>query len=417
LSAFTLTTPFLIAICVLTVAAAAPLMLALLGRGRPDASQREAQRARSALAAARSTGVLNQEEYETKLAGLPVMQTYDVAPVAGRLAITILVMLPLGALLLYAKFGEPRALDPALLVAGSTSEGQPAPDMAAALAGLEQRLSASPDDAEGWRLLALGYQNTQQFDKALDAMRKVRDLMPEDVDTQVAYAEALALASPTRRIEGEAAEIIDRALQRDPQNQRALWLAGMAGAQQGDTATALKHWRALEASLPEGSENRATISAHIERIAPGATAAAPQPAATPAATPAETAPAQNPVAEAPASGRQISVHVSLDPKLQDRVAAGDTLFVFARAANGPRMPLAIQRLTAADLPAVVTLDDSMSMMPAMKLSLFPDIVIGARISRTGNATPSSGDLQVLTETITQSAIKDRVQLTISEVIP
>jgi cytochrome c-type biogenesis protein CcmH len=414
LSAFTLTTPFLIAICVLTVAAAAPLMLALLGRGRPDASQREALRARSALAAARSAGVLSQEEYETKLSGLPdAAAAQGATPVASWLAITILVALPLAALLLYAKFGEPRALDPALLVASSAAEGQPAPDMAAALAGLEGRLSASPDDVEGWRLLALGYQNTQQFDKALDAMRKVRDLMPDDVDTQVAYAEALALASPTRRIEGEAVAIIDNALQRDPQNQRALWLAGMAGAQQGDTATALKHWRVLEASLPEGSENRATISAHIERIAPGATAAAPQPVATPT----EATPAQNPATEAPASGRAISIHISLDPKLQDRVAAGDTLFVFARAANGPRMPLAIQRLTAADLPAVVTLDDSMSMMPTMKLSLFPDIVIGARISKTGNATPSSGDLQVLTETITQSAIKDRVQLTISEVVP
>ncbi len=413
MSNFTLTTPFLIAICVLAVAAAAPLMFALLGRGRPDASQREAQRARGALAAARSAGVLSQEEYETKLDGLPDVAAHSATPVAIRLAVVIALLLPLGALLLYAKFGEPRALDPAQHVAVSTPEGQPAPDMAAALAGLEQRLSASPDDAEGWRLLALGYQNTQQFDKALVAMRKVRDLMPEDVDSQVAYAEALALASPTRRIEGEAAEIIGAALQRDPQNQRALWLAGMAGAQQGDTATALKHWRALEASLPEGSENRATISAHIERIAPGAAAAAP--ASTAAAT--EATPAQSPVAEASAGGQQISVHVSLDPKLQDRVAAGDTVFVFARAASGPRMPLAIQRLTAADLPAVVTLDDSMSMMPTMKLSLFPDIVIGARISKTGNATPSSGDLQVLTEAITQSAIKDRVQLTISEVIP
>jgi cytochrome c-type biogenesis protein CcmH len=406
LTELTLSTPFLIAICVLAVAAAAPLMLALLGRTPLTEEQREAQRARAALAAARAAGVLSQDEYDAKLATLPAPVAAQ-APVAGKLAILIAIVLPLGGLFLYSKFGEPRALDPAMRVVSGTAEGQPAPDMAAALAGLEQRLAATPDDAEGWRLLALGYQNTEQFDKALVAMRKVRDLMPDDIDTQVAYAEALALATPSRRIEGEAADIIEAALQRDPLNQRALWIAGMAGLQQGDSATALKHWRTLEAQLPEGSEMRSTLAEQIRSIDPNAAAAAP--AAPIADAPTAATPA--------AAGAQITVMVSLDPALQDKVAAGDTLFVFARAASGPRMPLAIQRLTAADLPAVVRLDDSMGMTPAMKLSMFPDIVIGARISKSGNATPSSGDLQVLTEAINQSAIKDRVQLTISEVVP
>lgn len=368
------------------------------------------------MAAARAAGVLSQEEYDAKLVTLPTVVSTN-APVASRLAILIAVALPLAGLLLYTKFGEPRALDPVQHIASAATEGQPAPDMAAALAGLEARLAATPDDAEGWRLLALGYQNTEQFDKALVAMRRVRDLMPEDVDTQVSYAEALALASPTRRIEGESAEIIATALQRDPQNQRALWLAGMAGAQQGDSATALRHWRALEVLLPPGSEMRNTLVEQIRRVDPTAV-----PAETSVAT-ADISGATAPVASEPAAAEpaapaaSITVHVSLDPKLSGAVSAGDTVFVFARAANGPRMPLAIQRLTAADLPAVVKLDDSMGMTSAMKLSMFSDIVIGARISKSGNATPSSGDLQVLTESINQSAIKDRVQLSISEVVP
>lgn len=415
MSPVALSPPFLIAACLLAVAAAAPLMIALLGRSRLTAIERDAQRARSALASARAAAVLTQEEYESKLAALPATPQSGAAPVAGVLAIVIAVLLPISALLLYAKFGEPRALDPAQLQASSSNaepDAAQAPEMAAALSNLEQRLQANPDDAEGWRLLALGYQNTEQFEKALNAMRRVRDLMPEDLDVQVGYAEAIALSSPTRRIDGEAAEILATVLARDPQNQRALWLAGMAGMQQGDTATALKHWRTLESLLPQGSEFRNTLAAQIRSADPAA-AAATEPVA--AAEVAVDSGSDAGTAAGPAAS--ITVSVSLDPALQAQVAAGDTLFVFARAASGPRMPLAIQRLSAGALPVVVTLDDSMSMMPAMKLSKFPDIVIGARISKSGNATASPGDLQALTESINQAAIKDRVQLTISEVVP
>lgn len=414
MSNFALTTPFLIGASVIAVSAAAPLLWALLGRERPDASERDNQRARSALAAARAAGVLSQEEYDAKIAVLPPAAPSQATPVAGLLAIVIAVSLPLSALALYHWIGEPRALDPAQHVARADAAGDAqAPDMAAALSSLEERLKANPEDAEGWSLLARGYQSAQQFDKALLAMRKVRDLMPEDLDTQVGYAEALALASPERRIDGEAAAILATTLQRDPLHQRALWLSGIAGMQRGDTATALKHWRTLETLLPEGSDIRATLAQQISAAeeSAGAAGANAADAADTTTTAAETAPT---VAD---SGARVTVSISLDPKLQNQVAATDTLFVFARAASGPRMPLAIQRLTVADLPAVVTLDDSMSMMPAMKLSKFADIVIGARISKSGNATPVSGDLQALTEPMNQAAIKDRVQITIDQVVP
>ena len=411
MSNFALTTPFLIGASVIAVAAAAPLLWALLGRERPGASERDNQRGRSALAAARAAGVVSQEEYDAKIAALPPAAPSQSTPVAGLLAIVIAVSLPLSALALYHWIGEPRALDPAQHVASADAAGDAqAPDMAAALSSLEERLKANPEDAEGWSLLARGYQSAQQFDKALLAMRKVRDLMPEDLDTQVGYAEALALASPARRIDGEAAALLATTLQRDPLHQRALWLSGIAGMQRGDTATALKHWRTLETLLPEGSDIRATLAQQISAAEESAGAAGANAADT-KTTSAESAPA---VAD---NGGRVTVSISLDPKLQNQVTATDTLFVFARAASGPRMPLAIQRLTVADLPAVVTLDDSMSMMPAMKLSKFADIVIGARISKSGNATPVSGDLQALTEPMNQAAIKDRVQIIIDQVVP
>ena len=221
------------------------------------------------------------------------------------------------------------------------------------------------------------------------------------------------MSAPGRSIGGESADLIEDALRRDPTHQRALWLAGIAGMQRGDSATALKHWRTLEALLPEGSEIRATLGEQIRNAESPNNPASAEPAAV-AANEAAAAPTTPTPA---ASAASVTVSIRLDPALQDKVSASDTLFVFARAANGPRMPLAIQRLSAGDLPVTVTLDDSTSMMPTMKLSQFPDIVIGARISKTGNATPASGDLQALTEAMNQSAIKDHVQITIDEVLP
>ena len=91
--------------------------------------------------------------------------------------------------------------------------------------------------------------------------------------------------------------------------------------------------------------------------------------------------------------RSIKVTVKLSPALAGKTAPGDTVFIFARAAQGPKMPLAIVRKQVKDLPVSVTLDDSMAMLPEMKMSSFPQLVIGARVSKTGDAVPKSGDLE------------------------
>jgi len=109
----------------------------------------------------------------------------------------------------------------------------------------------------------------------------------------------------------------------------------------------------------------------------------------------------------------IVVNVALDPKFKDSVGPNDTLFVFAKAAHGPPMPLAITRLTAAQLPARLTLTDAMGMVPGLTLSRFPQVVVGARISKSGNATPQSGDLQTLSAATTTAQTKP-VQLIIAE---
>lgn len=410
-----MTSDFILYACLLAIAAAAPLLIALLGRGSPNQEQREIQKARNTLAAARAQGVLSDDEYQAKLAQYPLAESNRNTKQARIVAALVVIALPLAALALYQQFGNVDALNPdnhrARTAANGDADGTPAPDLVTALAGLEARLQANPDDPEGWHLLVRGYQSAQQFDKALVAMGRLRDLLPDDIDAQVGYAEALALATPNRNIDDEAAGILEVALQRDPKHQRALWLSGMASMQRGDRVTALRYWRTLESLLPEGSENRAALAEQLRSIDPEGLENAPT---TATSNDASNRPATTAALPAAAS---LTVSVQLDPALQSKVSPDDTLFVFARAASGPRAPLAIQRLKVSDLPAVVQLDDSMSMMPSMKLSNFPEIVIGARISRSGNATASSGDFQIITEAMQQSTIKDRVQLTISEVVP
>jgi cytochrome c-type biogenesis protein CcmH len=110
------------------------------------------------------------------------------------------------------------------------------------------------------------------------------------------------------------------------------------------------------------------------------------------------------------------VEVALDPKLAGKLAPGDVLFIYAKAASGPPMPLAIQRMDATKLPVTVTLTDGMGMLPSMKLSQFPQVVIGARVSKSGNAMPQSGDLQVLSKPMAVTTT-DPIKLTIDQVVP
>ena len=315
---------------------------------------------------------------------------------ARATALALMILLPLAALLLYRELGEPRALDPAQLVATPT-DAETAPDLATAVAGLEKRLARDGDDVEGLRLLARGYQGLQRFADARDALGRARALQSDDLDLQVEYAEAYALASDTRRIDGEAADLLADALTRNPDHQRALWLSGIAAMQRDDRAAALAHWQRLLALLPPDSTVHAAVAAQIRDIGGEVSA------------PATSAPAT-----AAASASSIRIQVSVAAALRDHVAPGDTVYVFARAAEGPKMPLAIQRFAASELPKEVVLDDSMGMTAGPRLSQTPRIVLGARISKSGDAIAQPGDLEVLSPILDQTALTQPIPLEIAK---
>ena len=406
----------LLALLLIALALAFALLPLRGGGGRPG------DRRLKALDEALAAGVIDAGEHASKRAALAAADASAAAGDGGvqggtRLAaVLVAVLLPAAAVLLYRAVGEPAAFDPARMAATTPAgpEGHGV-DMDQAIRGLVAKLEAEPGNAEGWALLGRAYQSMGRFAESRDALQHAHDLLPDNPDVTVEYAQAAALASEGRRISGEPRALIEGVLAVDPDHQRALWLIGISDYQQGQFAAAIDAWNRLLPNLPADSDIARSVRAQIED-AQAQLGQAPAEPALPAATAPPAAPAD--AAAAPQAGTQarLTVHVRLDPKLADRLDPGATLFVFARAAEGPPMPLAIHRARAGELPLTVTLDDSTGMMPTMKLSMFPQVVVGARISARGDASAQSGDLQGLSMPL-DSTRREPLELVIDRVVP
>jgi cytochrome c-type biogenesis protein CcmH len=400
----------------------------LWGAGRGDA---DLARKLKALKDAHAAGVLGEAEFTDKLKALVANPSVEARPApARRVALVLALLLPLAATALYLMIGSPAALDPARVAAPAPDAANPhagggdasGPEMAKAVEGLAARMQKQPNDLEGWLLLGRAYLAMQRFADARDALKHAIDLAPGNDDVTVEYAEALALSASTRRIEGEPRAMIERVLKKDPKHQRALWLTGIAEAQDEHYPQAVKAWETLLAELPADAEIAQSVRAQIKeaRERAGMPPAPNVPTAAPAAPAAVAAATDNPAApSAPATasgGASITVRVELAPELKSKVAPDAALFVFARAVSGPPMPLAVRRMKASELPATVQLNDGMGMTPQMNLSSAAEVIVGARISNSGNATPSSGDLQALSQPVSTKARGAEITLTIKDVV-
>lgn len=294
------------------------------------------------------------------------------------LALVLVLITPPLVLGIYLAIGTPQALQP--------PQATTPADLAAATQNLRASLAKKPGDPQDWALLAQAYSALQQPRQAMDALDHLLQLKPDDADAMVAWAEASAATDSKHLFDDAARAKLQRAVQLEPTHQRALWLLGIGDFQRNDYAGAARHWKTLLPLLQPGSKVAASVQqelAEAEARAGGGSATA--------ASMANPAPATS-VATA-ADKIALNVTVKLDPKLADKVAPGDTLFVFARAVGGPPMPLAVVKLAATALPAKVTLTDAMAMSPALTLSRFPKVEIAARISKSGKAMPRPGDLE------------------------
>jgi len=343
------------------------------------------------------SGTLNAEHYEKARRELEARLLEDVGtddtaaadrPRLGRVSAVLLgLALPLCAVAIYLVAGSPLALVPGQGVEARGPEQEvTAEQVEDMLQRLATRLQNNPDNVEGWVILARSYNALGRFEQAASAYAGAAKQSPNDAQLLAEYADTLAMAQG--RLQGEPEKLIARALQIDPDNSKALALAGSLAFDNKNYAKAVEYWESALRLAPPDSEFARTVSASLAEartLGKASVPAAPRSAST-----------------AAAAGSVKGV-VKLAPELAARVAPTDTVFIFARAAEGPRMPLAILRKQVHELPVTFLLDDSMAMAPGMNLSSFPQIVVGARISKSANANSQPGDFQGVSAPIANSA--------------
>lgn len=329
-------------------------------------------------------------ELEARLADDALAPDETVEPGGGggrALAYSLGALLPAAAFGLYFWLGSPASL---------SAVAQPSPD-AAAMAGapgehdvmqmirqVEEKTRTNPDDGMAWAMLAKTYSVMEQWPKALRAYENAARLLPQDASVLSSYAEVMAIANG-RALTGKPMELVQKALEIDPDDVKALELAGINAFQGEDFEQARGYFKRLHALLPPDSPYARDIQAALqetERLAGGGAPALDALAAPPAAD----------SASAPGGGARIAGSVDIAPALKSRLGSGDTVFLFARAgAGGP--PLAAIRSTAGSLPLEFSLDDSTAMNPGNVLSQHREVMLVARISRSGNAMAQPGDFE------------------------
>jgi cytochrome c-type biogenesis protein CcmH len=317
--------------------------------------------------------------------------------------------LVLPAFVLYLLSGAPEAVVPELQPTQGASLEQMADQ-------LRERLAQEPERADGWQLLGRTELARGRFPQAIDALERAAKLQPRDPGVKVDLADALA-QSQGARLDGRPIELIREALAIDPQHQKGLALAGAWSVGQRDFAGAIGHWELLLAQLPPGSPQAEQVAGLLADLragrVPGVAAAEAPNAAAPATAQAGA------VRTDTARPAALQGTVELSAALLARAQPGDTLFVVARALDpqgrpsGP--PVALLTARAADLPLAFALDDSMAMVPTARLSGTERVAIVARLSRTGEATPRTGDLQGASQAVAPDA--RGVRVLIDSVVP
>ncbi|HYH43459.1 MAG TPA: c-type cytochrome biogenesis protein CcmI [Burkholderiales bacterium] len=333
---------------------------------------------------------------------------------AGRATLVIAMTVPFLAATLYFVVGTPQALVPGMQAAapsGGDAHGPSEAQVQAMIEKLAERMKAEPDNPQGWAMLGRSYAVLGRFAEASEAYGKLVALVPNDAQLLADYADVLAMAQG-RTLEGEPEKLIARALAIDPANVKALALAGSAAFAKSDYKGALARWGELLRVAPPGSELAASTRESMEeaKTRMGASGAAP-PAITPPVAAAPAAPEKAAPAKSAAAGASVSGVVEVGAGVAAKIAPTDTLFIFARAVDGPRMPVAIIKAQAKDLPLTFTLDDRSSMMGGGKLSDQPRVIVGARVSKSGSATPQPGDLQGYSAPVAPGASGLRIVLT------
>ena len=288
--------------------------------------------------------------------------------------------IPVFALALYLVIGSPGALAPSDDMHAVTVQQ---------LQGMVERLAAklreNPDDVDGWKLLGRSYAVLGRYPESADAYAKAAVRAPRDAQLLADFADVLAMARG-QSLDGEPEKLVDRALELEPNNLKALALSGTAAYARKDFARAAAQWEKMLALVPPDGEDARAIRENVQEA--------------------------RKLAGVPR--KELRGKVALSPKVKSQAGPDDTVFIFARAVDGPPMPLAVQRVKVRELPVAFALDDSMAMAPGLTLSAHPRVVVVARISRSGGPSAQPGDLQGSSGPVANDA--QAVSVTIDSVV-
>ena len=345
-------------------------------------------------------GIISDAEYDASRGDLEQGLTFDLSPhpegsesqlPAPFTASIVCALIPILAVGIYLMIGSPDAVNvDSLPLADTTASSEMQPDVDTMLAQMKEQLKDRPDDVRGWTLLANALMGTARYAEAVEAYRVLISLQPDNPEILIRLADAIAMTQ-NGVLAGEAEQLITRALVLSPDQPQGLWLYGIAAEQRGKFDEALVIFNRLLSMVANEPEVRIEVEAVIARIRQAQ----------------DQIPAIDPV---------IEVKVDVPAELIASIRPNDTLFVFVKDPNGPPMPIAARRLSALPLPRVITVNDGDRLMEGNSLSSYPQLVIGAHISKSGNATKTPGDLVGLSQTfsiadprVIQISINERVE--------
>ena len=359
------------------------------------------------------------------------------------MAVAVGLLVPACGLGIYLWLGSPQGIDPRVqqprAVAGNAGadnaeagRAEAAPDVEAMVDSLAAKLAAEPDNAEGWLLFARSRVVQERFSEAVTAFERAHALLGDSPALLTDWAEAEAGAAGNR-FPASALDRIDRALELDPDHEKALWLGGFAAAQNGRTDTAVARWERLLAGQPPGSREESIVTELLAQVrgtgnpSPAARSTAAE--STGSAAGAESggdagskagvrsgAGIGSEAGTGSGSGARIVVEVSLAPDLAVEPHTGEPVFVFAREPSGGGPPVAVARTMVGALPATIVLDESNAMIPSRSLASVERVLVAARVARSGTANRSSGDVEGVAGPVAVAG-NAAVSVVISQIVP
>ena len=362
------------------------------------------------------------------------------------MAVAIGLTVPVCGLGIYLWLGSPQEIDPRGQQPRVATGNESAPDVEAMVDSLAAKLAAEPGNAEGWLLYARSRVVQERFREAVTAFERAHALLGDSPALLTDWAEAEAGVAGNR-FPVSALDRLDRALELDPDHEKALWLGGFAAAQNGRTDTAVARWERLLSRQPPGSREESIVTELLAQVrgmgspAPAARSGAAEstgPAAglgavaesesrddagSTAGTGAGSrddagskAGARSGAGTGSGSGARIVVEVGLAPDLAVELDTGEPVFVFARAPSGGGPPVAVARTTVGALPATIVLDESSAMIPSRSLADTEHVLVAARVARSGTASRTSGDVEGVVGPVAVAG-NAPVSVVISQIVP